>query len=136
MSSLPASIAASNVGRWLAVEVDAGDGRLGAFEDDVLRLLDVEPAAAQVLEDVGEHARPVAMADDQHVGRRRPPRQVHDVRDPPGLLERADDADRLRGDRLLRLLRRGADVVGAVHPGLLEQRHRERRRCRWSARPG
>ena len=125
MSSLPASMAASSVGRRLGVEVDPGDGRLGALEDDVLGLLDVESARAQVLEDVGQDARPIAMADDQHVGRRRPPREVHDVRDLAGLLERADDADGLGRDRLLRLFRGRADVVGAVHPGLLQQRHRE-----------
>ena len=83
------------------------------------------PLAAQVLEHVGEDARPVAMADDEHVGRRRPPGEVDDVRDPPRLLERADDADRLGGDRLLRLLGGRADVVRPVDPGQPEQRQVE-----------
>ena len=59
-------------GGRLAVEVDARHGGLGPLEDDVLGLLDVQVAAPQVLEDVRQHARAVAMADDQHVrGRRR-----------------------------------------------------------------
>ena len=57
--------------RRRAVQVDARDGCLGAFEDDVLRLLHVQIAPAQVVEDVGEHAGTVAVADDEHVRRGR-----------------------------------------------------------------
>ena len=101
------------------------------------------PSAAKVLEDVGQDARPVLVADDEQVGRRRPAGEVDDVRDAPGLLERADDPDGLGGDRLLRLLGRGADVVGPVDAGQGEQRQavlggagRRARRDRRRARPG
>ena len=67
-----------------------------------------------MVEDVREHARPIAMAHDQHVRRRRPRREVDDVGDPAGVLEAADDANGFGGDRLLRLICRRADVVRAV----------------------
>ena len=74
-------------------------------------------ACAQVVEDVREHARAIAVADDQHVRRRRARGQVDDVRDAAGLLVAADDADGLGGDRFLRLIGRGADVMRAVDAG-------------------
>ena len=48
--------------RRRAVEVDACDGRLRAFENHVLGFLHVDLALAQVLEDVGQHTRPIAVA--------------------------------------------------------------------------
>ena len=69
---------------------------------------------AQVVEHVREHARAVAVAHDEHVRRRRPRREVHDVRHPAGLLVAADDADGLGGNRLLRLVGGRADVMRAV----------------------
>src|SRR5262249_14315534 len=51
------------VGR-LSVEVDARDGGVRAFEDDVLRLLHVDRAAAQPIEDVREDAGAIAVPDD------------------------------------------------------------------------
>src|SRR5688572_14176943 len=46
------------------IEVDTGDGRLRALEDDVLGLLHVQLRLTQVVEHVGEHARPVAVTND------------------------------------------------------------------------
>ena len=69
---------------------------------------------AQVVEHMRQHARPVAVADHEHVRRRRSLGQIDDVGHPAGLLEPADDADGLGGDRLLRLIGRRADVVRAV----------------------
>ena len=54
-------------GGRLAVEVDARDGGLGALEDDVLGLLHVQAAAAQMLEHVRQHAGTVAVPHDEHV---------------------------------------------------------------------
>ena len=70
----------------------------------------------QLVEDVREHAGAIAVAHDQPVRRRRARREVHHVRHAAGLLK-THDADRLGGDRLLRLVGRGADVVGAVDAG-------------------
>ena len=69
---------------------------------------------AQVVEHVREHTRPVAVPHDQPVRGRRARRQVDDVRDLAGLRVDADDAHRLGGDRLLRLIGRRADVMRAV----------------------
>src|SRR5215203_501183 len=49
-----------------AVEVDARHRGLGSFENDVLGFLHVDLALAQVIEDVRQDARPIAMADDEH----------------------------------------------------------------------
>src|SRR5215217_9706289 len=65
--------ALAQLGGGTAVEIDARHGRFGPFEDDVLRLLDVEIGEAEMVEHVREHTRPVAMPDDQHVRRRRAP---------------------------------------------------------------
>ena len=108
-----------------AVEVDARDRRLGAFEDHVLGFLDVDLAAAQVIEDVGQHAGTIAVADDEHVRRRRFLRQVHDVGHLAGVLVAADDAHRLGGDRFLRLIGRRADVMRAVDVLQRDDRIRE-----------
>src|SRR5262245_46493092 len=50
-----------------AVEIDARDRRLGAFENDVLGFLDVDLSAAQAIEDVGQHPRTIAVADNKKV---------------------------------------------------------------------
>ena len=89
-------ILSHSVGAGRAVEVDAGHRRLGALEHDVLGLLHVEVGLAQVVEDVREHARAVAVAHDEHVRRRRPLRQVDDVRHLAGLLVAAGRCGRSR----------------------------------------
>ena len=48
--------AGADVGRRDAIEIDAGHGRFGTFEHDVLGLLDVEVRLAQMVEDVREDA--------------------------------------------------------------------------------
>ena len=65
------------------------------------------------------------MSNDQHVRGRRLLRQVHDVGDPAGLLERANDSDRLVRDRFLRLIRRRTDVVRAVDAVVAREHVRE-----------
>src|SRR5882672_1133335 len=52
---------------WRPIEVDARDGGLRPFENHVLGFLDVDIAAAEVLEHVREHARPIAVTNHQHV---------------------------------------------------------------------
>src|SRR6185503_11020153 len=108
-----ADLLQQRVGRR-AVEVDARHRRLRPFEYDVLGLLHVDLALAQVVENVRQHARPIAMPDDEHVRRRRLLRKVDDVRHLAGVLVGRDDPDRLGGDGVLRLIGRRADVVGAV----------------------
>ena len=83
---------------------------------------------AQLGEHVREHAGPVLVPHDQHVGRRRRPCQVHHVGHAAGVLERADDADGLAGDGVLRLSGRRTDVVGAVDAGQLHDVIGERAR--------
>src|SRR4051812_40392842 len=73
-----------------AIEVDVRSGGLRALEHDVLGFLDVDMAAAQALEDVGQNARLVAMPDDEGVRRGRLPREVDDVWSLAGVLERDD----------------------------------------------
>ena len=90
--------------------------------------------ARRQIEDVREHARPIAVAHDQHVRRRRPPREVDDVGHAAGLLERADDAHRFGGDRFLRLIGGRADVVRAVDAGQRRERASRSRRSRRPAR--
>src|SRR5678816_4213528 len=51
--------------RRLTVEIDTGDGGLGALKHDVLGFLDVEIARAQVVEDMRQHAWTIAMTHDQ-----------------------------------------------------------------------
>ena len=109
-----------------AVDVDARDRRLAAVEDDVLGLLDVDPGLLQAVEDRGEDADAVVVAHRDEVGRERLLREVHDVRGAARLLVEADDADGLCGDGLLRLLGRGADVVGADDAGEGEDRRVDR----------
>ena len=41
---------------------------------------------AELIEDVRQHARAIAMAHDEHVGRRRAPREIDDVRHAARLL--------------------------------------------------
>src|SRR3954466_6778884 len=76
--------------RRSAIEIDARDRRLRAFEDHVLGFLRVDLAGAQVLEDVREYTRAVEMADDEHVCRRRLLREVDDVRHLTGVLVAGD----------------------------------------------
>ena len=121
----PVLIAATTLGRRLADDADARDGRLGVREDDVLRLLDVDARLAQALERMREHAWTVLVAHHQHVRGRRLPAQVHHVRHAPGAHVGLDDPHRLVRDRLLRLLGRGADVVRAVDAGQPDERVRE-----------
>src|SRR6185503_18442927 len=53
--------------RRLTIEIDARNCGLGALEHDVLGFLDVEIAGAQMVEDVRQHAWPIAMTHDQPV---------------------------------------------------------------------
>ena len=113
---------ASTASLGTPVEVDARHGRLGAGEDDVLGLLDVDGRGAQLVEDVRQHAGLVAVAHDEHVRGRRPRGEVHEVRHLPCRLKVRDDAHGLGGDGLLRLLGGRADVVRAVDVRQVEQR--------------
>ena len=88
----------------LAVEVDARDGGMGAFKNDVLGFLHVQMGVAQSFEHVCEHARLVAMPHHEHVRRRGLLRQVHDVGHPAGCDKRPDDTNRFGRNRLLRLV--------------------------------
>ena len=83
------------------------------------------PRREQTLEDVREDTRPVPVANDEQVAGRRPRRQIDDVRNPPGLAERPDDADGLGGDRLLSLFRGRPDVVRAVDARQIQERQVE-----------
>src|SRR5262245_31724276 len=47
--------------RRFPVEIDTGDRSLGAFEHDVLGFLNVEIARAQVVEDMRQYARAIAI---------------------------------------------------------------------------
>ena len=49
----------------LAGHVDGGDGRLAAAEDAVLHVLDVQAGGAELVEDLGEYADAVEVADRQ-----------------------------------------------------------------------
>ena len=111
--------------RRLLVNVDPGDRRLGALEDDVLRLVRVDARPGQLREHGRERARLALVPHDQRVGGRRLLRQVDHVGHPPGLLEDPHDAHRLGGDRLLGLVGRGADVMRPVHPGQAKDGVRE-----------
>ena len=81
---------------------------------------------SQMIEHVGQHARAVAMSDDEHVRGRRASGQVDHVRHAPRLLVGLDDADGLGGDGLLRLIGGGADVVRAVDARQADERVAER----------
>ena len=91
-------------------------------------------STAQVVEDVREHAGSVTVTHDEHVRRRRAPREVDDVGHLPGLGVAADDPHRFGGNRLLRLVGRCADVVRSVHAGHLRAARRRTGRCRRKAR--
>ncbi len=67
-----------------------------------------------MIEHVRKHPGTVAVPDDQHVRCRRARRQIHDVRHTSRPFVRADDPHRLIGDRLLRLGRGRADMMGPV----------------------
>ena len=87
-----------------SVQVDARHRGLRTLEDHVLGFLHVDVAAAQVLEYMREHTGAIAMADHQHVRRRRLLRQVHHVRHLAGAFVGGDDADGFGGDGFLRLI--------------------------------
>ena len=80
------------------------------------------PAASQHVEHVREHARPIAVADD----RARCVAGVFVARlttfgTLPVVMYADDDAHGFGGDRLLRLIGRAADVMGAVDVRQREQ---------------
>src|SRR5438132_7505883 len=104
------------------VQMNPRDGRLRAVEHDVLGLLHVDAGLLDAVEDGGEHADPIAMSHDQEMGRGRLLREVDDVRRPPRLAVFPDDPHRFGSDRLLRLVRRRADVVRPDDAGQLENR--------------
>src|SRR6185436_14141026 len=58
---VPGAQAGEGIGGRRPVEIGAGHGRFGAFEDDVLGLLHVDADAAQLIEHMREHTRPVAV---------------------------------------------------------------------------
>ena len=62
------------------------------------------------------------MPHDEHVRGRRRGRKIDGVRHPAGFLVRTDDTRGFSGDGVLRLLGRGADVMGADHVRQLRQR--------------
>src|SRR5918997_3601092 len=69
------------VGGRRGFEVDAGDGRLGALEDDVLHLLHVDGGGLDGVEHGGEDAGAVAVADGERVRGGRARGEVDDVGD-------------------------------------------------------
>ena len=97
--------------RRLPIEIDAGHCSLGALEDDVLGLLHVEVRLAKLFEHMRQHARPIAVPDDEHVRGRGPLRQIHDVRNSAGFEKGLDHPDRLGGDGVLCLIGRCPDVM-------------------------
>ena len=83
-------------------------------------MLDIEPFPAQPVQDVGEHADPVQVAHREG-GRADPAGREVDAVGCLALHEGVDDLHHPGGDGVLRLLGRGADVVGADHPRVLRE---------------
>src|SRR5262245_8824522 len=91
------------------------DRGFGTIEDNVLHFLNVYVGRSQRVKNVRQNTRPVAMPRDQHVGRRRTAREIHDVRNFSSVLEGLNDAYGLGGDGFLRLFGRSADMMRAVN---------------------
>src|SRR5438270_13794726 len=68
-------------------QMDAGYCRLGAFEDNILHLLNVDAGRAHGIEHCGEHSGTVEMADYERAGSGSGSCQVNDVGNVPGLQE-------------------------------------------------
>ena len=123
LAAVPALIRRSSTRRRLLMErATTAPSRLmratppRAVEDDVLGLLDVEVGLAQMIEDVREHAgRSRWRTTSMCVAGVRFARFTTFGTRP--VLVGADDAHRLGGDRLLRLVGRRADVMRAVDAG-------------------
>src|SRR3990170_7944883 len=88
-----------------------------ATEDAVLHVLDVQARGAELVEDLGEYADAVEVADRQGDRSQSSGIEVHALSCLSGH-ERVDDLRHARGDGALRLLRRGADVVGRDDVGV------------------
>src|SRR5712692_2082304 len=87
--------------RWRLIQINARDGGLRAFKDDVLHLLHIDLFGFDRVEHLRQNAGTIAMTHDQTMRRWRALRQVHNIWHLAGFLERLNDADRLGRDRLL-----------------------------------
>src|SRR5262245_8382009 len=101
----------------LAVNVDTCDRGLRASENNVLGFLHVQVAAAQLVENVREDTRPIAVTHDQPMSRRRARREVDCVWHRPHLFVASDDADGFGGNCFLCLFGGSANVVRTVELG-------------------
>jgi len=102
------------VGAGFGVELEAATGGGGTFEDDVLDFLDVDIGTPDLVEDEGEDADAVVVADDELPLRGGAAGEVHAVQRGAGLHEGFDHTVGFLGDGVLGLFGGGADVVGAA----------------------